>query len=288
MRSRIVASWLVAVLAVTALAGCTASAASTAAGSSTGGGSAARFQSESGTAAAGASDQKAGVTDEASTVDRSIVTTGSLRLVSDDPVKAAQRIVALVDGAGGTVADSREDPTGSPSASLTLRIPASGFDRTLTAIEREGEVRDVSTTATDVTARVTDYTVRMTNLRTSIARLQQLLGKATSSSALVEIESTLTARQGSLEQLLAQQRTLGDQVADATLSVSVVAPAAVPKRGPNDFVTGLVSGVTALTAFGAALAVGAGVVLPWAVVLGGLGAAALVITRRVRRRSASA
>lgn len=273
MRTRVVSSVVIAVIAVASLAGCTAGG-----GSST---SAAGSLADSGTAAGTA----AGAPAKAAAVDRSIVTTGSLRLVSKDPIAAAGRVTDLVEAAEGRVARSAEDPSGSASADLTLRIPAAAFQRTLDAIEQEGDLRDVSIGATDVTARVTDYGVRIASLRTSIERLQQLLGTATSSSALVEIEGALTERQGTLEQLLAQQRTLADQVTYATLTVSIVVPGAAPARGPADFLTGLVAGTQGLAATVGALAIALGVVLPWAVVLGALGGVVALIVRAVRRRA---
>lgn len=280
MRTRVVSSVVIAVIAVASLAGCTASSG----GSGTpAAGSVADLAA--GPAAGTAAGAASGGSAKAAAVDRSIVTTGSLRLVSKDPIAAAGRVTDLVEAAEGRVARSAEDPSGSASANLTLRIPAAAFQRTLDAIEQEGELRDVSIGATDVTARVRDYGVRIANLRTSIERLQQLLGTATSSSALVEIEGALTERQGTLEQLLAQQRTLADQVTYATLTVSIVVPAAAPKRGPADFVTGLVAGTQGLAATVGALAIALGVVLPWAVVLGALGGVAALIVRVVRRRA---
>lgn len=280
-RHRIVPVAVVAVLTAAALAGCTAS---TASGSS---GSAVQFQSRSGRApaAASAAGETSAASGKTAAVDRSIVTTGSLRLVTDHPVRVAQRIEDLVTGVQGRVARSTEDPEGRASASLELRIPAADFSRTLAAIERQGDERNVSIESSDVTAKVTDYGVRIANLRTSIARLQQLLKTATSSSALVEIEGALTDRQGTLEQLLGEQRTLADQVTYATLSVSVVSPAAVPERGPNDFVTGLLAGAHSLASTVAALAVAAGVLLPWVVVLGALGGGAALVVRAIRRRA---
>jgi len=272
MRTRVLSAAAAALLVVGALAGCTASGGGSSASS---GGSVARVASGEGAAAPAA---------KGATADRAVVTTGSLQLVAEHPIAVAGRITDLVEGAGGRVASSTEDPTGTPSARLTLRIPSVAFPRVLSAIEREGDsVRDVSIGSTDVTARVTDYGVRIANLRTSISRLQQLLSKATSSSALVEIESALTDRQGKLEQLLAEQRTLGDQVAAATLSVSIVVPAAAPKAGPTDFLGGLVAGADGLLRTVAALAVGLGIVLPWLAVLGALGGAAALVVRRVRR-----
>jgi hypothetical protein len=277
MRIRMLTATAAALLVATALVGCTASAGSS---GSSAGGSVARL--DAGGATSGSVQAKAAATD------RSVVTTGSLQLVADHPIDAAGRITDVVEAAGGSIATADETPSGNSSARLTLRIPAAAFDRTLTAIKRQGHVRNVSIGSTDVTARVTDYGVRIANLRTSIARLQQLLSTATSSSALVEIESALTDRQGSLEQLLAQQRTLADQVTFATLSVSVVVPAAAPKQGPADFVGGLVAGADGLFSTAGALAIGLGVVLPWLVVLGALGALAGGIVRVVRRRTRAA
>jgi hypothetical protein len=284
VRTRILTAALVAAIASASLAGCTASATSSASGGgSAAGGSAAGAGKASAFEANASGGSASGVKTPAA--DRSVVTAGTLRLIADSPVRVADRITAVVEAAAGHVARSTEDPTGHPSADLTLRIPAAVFPRTLAVIKHEGRVRDVSVNATDVTAQVTDYGVRIANLRTSITRLQQLLSKASSSSDLVAIESALTDRQGSLEQLLAEQLTLADQVTYATLSVSVVTPAAAPQRGPADFVTGLVAGTQGLVATLAALAVALGVVLPWAVVLGALGAIAALVVRALRRRA---
>lgn len=274
MRTRLLTAALVAVIAAAGLAGCTASGGSTGASvASAGGGASSVGDSASGEAAS------------ATAADRSVVTTGSLRLVAESPIRVAARVTDLVEAAGGRVARSTQDPSGRPSADLTLRIPAAAFTRTLDAIEQEGDVRNVSIRSTDVTAKVTEYGVRIANLRTSIARLQELLSTATSSTALVQIEGALTDRQGTLEQLLAEQRDIADQVTYATLSVSVVVPAAAPQAGPADFLGGVGAGAAALVAALGALAVAAGVLLPWAVLLGGLGAITAIAVRTLRRRT---
>ena len=276
-RSRLVPIAVVALLSTGALTGCTSS------------GSAAGGSGSAGSAAAPAARSASGSSSalKAAAVDRSVVTTGSLRLVAAHPIRVADRVVDLVEAAGGQVALNRQDPSGRPSADLTLRIPAEGFPATLDDIERQGDVRDVSIRSTDVTARVTDTATRVANLRTSIARLQQLLARADSSSALVEIEGALTERQGSLEQLLAEQRTLADQVDLATLTVAVVPPAAASASGPVDFLAGLATGTRGLVAALGALAVGLGLALPWLVLLAALAAAALGVRRLVRRTRAS-
>jgi hypothetical protein len=287
-RSAIRLTGIAALAALTGalLAGCTSGGGGS--GSSSGGGSGGvAFQTSEGR---GAAAPAAGGKADLAAADRAVVRTGSLDLTAKDPVHAANAITAIVTGAGGHIDTVTEDPTGDASSSLTARIPADAFDRTLAAIKDEGTVRNVSLHATDVTSQITDYRVRISGLRTSITRLQTLLAKAGSTTALVEIESSLTTRETDLEQLLAQQKALSDQVSYATLTIAVHEPSLARSAPPSSFLTGLAAGWEALVAVGASLIVGIGVVLPWAVALGALGLVALLVVRlvqRIRKRAAA-
>ncbi len=213
-----------------------------------------------------------------------MVTTGNLDLMSPDPIAASHAISAIVTGEGGRVQSLNEQPKGQASADLTVRIPSAVFDSTLTAIEHSGRTRSVSIHSTDVTSQVTDYGVRIANLRTSIARLQTLLARATDTTALVDIESSLTTRQTDLEQLLAQQKDLADQVSYATLGITVESPAVVHADSPGTFVAGFLAGLAALGTTLATLAVIVGVLLPWVVVAGLLALVGWWAVRQARRR----
>jgi hypothetical protein len=264
---------LLSALTVAALAGCTSAGTGSSAGSVAG-------VPSGGGGSTSATDAKS-----SSTADRAVVSTGTLDLVAKDPIGTADAVAVIVTGSGGHVQTRDERPTSPASADLTVRIPSSTFDSTLTAIEHRAKVQSVSVRSTDVTAQVTDYAVRIANLRTSIARLQTLLARASDTSALVEIESSLTTRQTDLERLLAQQKDLTDQVAFATLAITVASPAIVHHDTPSTFVSGFVAGVTALVRSVAALAVLVGVLLPWVVTLGVLALVGWWIARLVRRRA---
>ena len=264
---------LLSALCVAALAGCTAAGSSSSAGGSVAG------------VASGAGRGAPSQGKSASTADRSVVTTGTLDLVATDPVGVADAIATIVTGSGGRVQARDEHPKRPASADLTVRIPSAAFESTLTAIEHRATVRGVSIHSSDVTAQVTDYGVRIANLRTSIARLQTLLARATDTTALVEIESSLTTRETDLEQLLAQQKDLTDQVSYATLAITLESPAIVHPGPPSTFFSGLVAGVTALVRTAAAIAVLLGVLLPWVVALGLLALVGWWVVRLVRRRA---
>ncbi|HEY0374995.1 MAG TPA: DUF4349 domain-containing protein [Amnibacterium sp.] len=261
---------LLSALTVAALAGCTAS-----------GGSGAASMTSRGEVSASAGGAK-----PAAAADRAVVTTGTLDLVATDPVATADAVATIVAGSGGRVQARDEHPTRPASADLTVRIPSAVFDSTVTAIEhRAKSVRSVSIHASDVTSQVTDYAVRITNLRTSITRLQALLARASDTAALVEIESSLTTRQTDLEQLLAQQKDLGDQVSFATLAITLESPAIAHPGAPSTFLSGLIAGVTALVGTAGAIAVLLGVLLPWVVTLAALAAVGWWAVRLVRRRT---
>jgi hypothetical protein len=265
---------LLSALTVAALAGCT--------GGGTG------VASSAGRSFAGVASGTGRVPSQgksAPTADRSVVTTGTLDLVATDPVGTADAIATIVTGSGGRVQARDEHPKRPASADLTVRIPSAAFDSTLTSIEHRATVRGVSIHSSYVTAQVTDYGVRIANLRTSIGRLQTLLARATDTTALVEIESSLTTREKDLEELLAQQKDLTDQVSYATLAITLESPAIVHPGPPSSFLSGFVAGVTALVRTGAAIAVLLGVLLPWVVTLGVLALVGWWIARLVRRRA---
>jgi hypothetical protein len=264
---------LLSAVSVAALAGCTTGTGASSSGSFVAG-------APSGGGRSSASDGKS-----AATADRAVVTTGTLDLVATDPIGTADAVVTIVTGSGGRVQARDEHPKSPGSADLTVRIPSTAFDSTLTAIEHRAKVRSVSIHSSDVTSQVTDFAVRITNLRTSIARLQTLLARATDTTALVEIESSLTTRQTDLERLLAQQKDLTDQVSYATLAITLESPAIVHHDTPTTFADGFVAGVTALVRTAAAVAVLLGVALPWVATLAVLAAVAWWVVRLVRGRA---
>jgi hypothetical protein len=280
---RLAAGAVLVALTTGLLAGCTSGGANDAAGGS---GSAASSGDRGAADASGSSSTAKGTAAAPSA--QQVVTTGDLDLVATDPIGAATRITSIVIGAGGRVDAEEEQPSGRGSAALTVRIPATGFTAARQRITHEGHVRSLTLHSTDVTGRTADYAARITSLRTSIARLRTLLARAGTTSDLVDLESSLTTRETDLEQLQAEQRTLADQVAYATLAITVTAPAVARRAAPPDFVSGLLAGLAGLLATGRALLVALGVLLPWLVVLGVLAGAGLLLRRRIRASRARA
>ncbi|WP_344314230.1 DUF4349 domain-containing protein [Agromyces allii] len=244
-------------------------------------------------------DAEAGADADASSsaveAERSVVTTGDVRITVDDPVDAAAEAVRITQQAGGRVDQRTENPgpTGDPesaSASLTLRIPADRLDPVLGELRELGDVTSVTMDATDVSQQHDDLDARISALETSIGRMTALLAEAKDIGDLMAIESELTTRQADLDALVQQRDGLDDRIAYSTLTVgfSTVPVVVAPEPAPEGFWGGLVTGWNGLLLFLGWAGVIIGVLLPW--LLAGLvvAMAVLAVLRLVRGRGTRA
>ena len=223
--------------------------------------------------------------------DRAEIITGYMTVTVDVPGDAALEAIRIVEGVNGRI-DGRQEyaPANGDkgSANLTLRIPSTALDATIDKLGALGEVIEISTTADDVTSQVKDVDARVKSLQASVDRLTTLLATATDVDSLVSIESELTQRQGDLESMLVQQRSLGDAVSLATITLSLISEEdAPPPPAPVTFLTGLESGWNSFVAFVSGLVVVIGVLIPWIVFFALVGGAVLLIVRWRRRRAAN-
>jgi hypothetical protein len=202
---------------------------------------------------------------------REVIVNGSVTVTVDSPADAAADAARIAESSGGRV-DARserapvDDDKG--SARLTLRLPSQTLTATLDKIKKLGEVETVELMTDDVTVEVADLDSRISALDASITRLHALLKTAKNTDDLITLETAITERQGNLEAMQAQQRSLDDQVDLATIQLELISEADSPVDTPDTFWSGLVAGWTAFVGFFAALLVVFGAALPWLVFLG--------------------
>lgn len=107
------------------------------------------------------------------------------------------------------------------TSTLTLRVPGDRFDAVLGAMEGSGKLRSRKVEAQDVTEKVADVDSRVKSQQASVARVRDMMDKATALGDVVMLESELSKRQSDLESLLAQQTALKDQTSMGTITVEV-------------------------------------------------------------------
>ncbi|MEU3723916.1 DUF4349 domain-containing protein [Streptomyces sp. NPDC031705] len=199
-----------------------------------------------------------------------VIRTGTLAIETAEPQKALAAARTAAEGAGGYVGNESTERAkdGRMTSTLTLRVPGERFDAVIGALEGSGKLLNRKVEAQDVTEKVADVDSRVKSQQASVARVREMMEKASALSDVVMLEGELSRRQSDLESLLAQQNALKDQTALGTVTVSVSEPAAAPAEreeeepGLGDALAGGWSLFTTLVRY---LALAVAAVLPFAI-----------------------
>ncbi|MEV0255117.1 DUF4349 domain-containing protein [Streptomyces sp. NPDC050732] len=217
-----------------------------------------------------------------------VIRTAKLTVRVKDVPEALDEARRVAEEAGGIVGDENtsRDGEGRERSRVVLRVPQDEYADTLAALEGTGKLVGRDAKARDVTDQVVDVESRIKSQRASVARVRELMDKATKLSDVVTLEGELSTRQSDLEALLAQQASLKDRTSMATITLSLTESHAKPEAKDDDpsFVDALAGGwdafVTALRWVGIVLAA----VLPFAAVAALLLALWLWVVRPLRSR----
>jgi Domain of unknown function (DUF4349) len=223
---------------------------------------------------------------------QSLIQTASMTVRANDVATAAAKAVAIAQASGGYTANEQESLTrgrhASAVVSLQLKIPAAQFSAALSQLSALGAQTAFSQQAQDVTQQVADVGSRVTSAQAAIAQLRALLRRAGSIPSLLGVQDQINAEESSLEELLAQQRTLSRQTTFATVSLLLVShhPKVVKarKKAHHGFVAGLSAGWRVLRLVVSALLTGLGAALPFALIAGLAGGIMYGGRRRALRR----
>jgi hypothetical protein len=154
-------------------------------------------------------------------------------------------------------------PTGEGrTLSAGLRVPASQLDRILQELMHLGHVDSESQGAEDVTQHYVDVDARLSNLRTTEARLLQMLHDHTGKLAdVLQVEEAVDRTRGEIETTEAEQKVLSTRIALAAVNLTANEEYKTPLGG-NDGSTltrlrnaavagyrGAIEGVIAVLAF---------------------------------------
>ena len=172
-------------------------------------------------------DDEEGAPPLAAPIEQRIIKTGEITLEVGNVGESLGRIRALAVELGGYVGGSQAG-TLEDAATLTLRIPAAGFETVLARLhEMDAEVVAESTREQDVTGQVVDLGARIDNLQASEASYRELVSRAEEVEDILAVQSRLDQVRGEIEQLTAQLEALEGQAALSTLTVTLV-PVATP------------------------------------------------------------
>ena len=216
-----------------------------------------------------------------------LIRTGHVTLEVAAYRDAADRIAELARAHGGYVAGSHSDTAGGDRrrGTLTLRIPAGRFDEVFAGVKGLGKVLNDKVDVQDVTKAYFDLETRLRVKRDTEARLREILRTRTARlSDVLEAERELARVTEEIENMEGTRRFYDEQVAFATVVVSLQEPRAVVRPGALEPLReALRDSLRLMSQSAAALVYLVVFLLPWTVVL----AAVWLAWRALRRRRAA-
>ncbi|MGW2055369.1 DUF4349 domain-containing protein [Streptomyces sp. NPDC001840] len=200
-----------------------------------------------------------------------VIRTAELTVRVKDTQKALTVARAAAEDAGGLVenesTERTEDADAYVMSRIVLRVPQDAYDSVLAELAGTGTLLARKANAKDVTDQVVDVNSRIASQRVSVERIRELMDRATQLGDVVTLEAELSTRQAALESLLAQQASLKDRTALATITLELSeAPVAKPAEKEEDpgFLDALGGGWDAFTTTVRWIAVVLGAVAPFA------------------------
>lgn len=212
----------------------------------------------------------------------------SLELPDGDFGETFAKVVNIAEQSGGMVLSSSTQGDG--AGGLTLRIPASEFDRAFLAISELGRPLSSSTKGQDVTAQFIDLNAHLKILKTKRDFYFNLFENATTVSQSIQLEGRLEDVQLEIDKIQGQLRFINDQVALSTLKVSLREKNAPKAEDPEDILKpslGLAweRSVQGTLRVLATVLVGLGYLLPIAIIAGIVLGVVMLVRRRDRGAS---
>jgi len=159
-------------------------------------------------------------------IDRKIIMTGRISLEVDNFDPASEAVEQLAAASGGFVSNSNSYITseGQKRGTITIRVPAEGFQSVLDEVKKLGEVQSTSSSGQDVTEEYIDLDVRLKNNQRQEERLLVILDNASTVEDLLQVEEQLGRVRGEIEHIEGRLRYLNNYIDLSTITVELQEP----------------------------------------------------------------
>ncbi len=157
---------------------------------------------------------------------RKMVRTSSLELTVANPLEAAQQIRALTTTLGGYIESSEINTQDTPSATLTIRVPAPRLYEAKAQLRHLAvRVDSEKTEAQDVTKQYVDMDARLRNLRAEEAQYLTIMKSAIKVQDMLDVSEKLSGVRGEIEQQQAEFTALSKQIETVAITIGLRAQA---------------------------------------------------------------
>jgi hypothetical protein len=183
-------------------------------------------------------------------IDRKIIKTARISIEVTDFDSASSVVEQLAQASDGFVSNSNSYITsdGQKRGTITIRVPAEGFQSVLDEVKKLGEVKSTSSSGQDVTEEYIDLDVRLKNYQRQEERLLVILDNATTVEDLLKVEEQLGRVRGEIERIEGRLRYLNNYIDLSTITVEIAEPQPITRKwGLRDALSNSVEGFIGMT-----------------------------------------
>jgi hypothetical protein len=219
-----------------------------------------------------------------------VIKTGklSLEVKKKSFADALDQATEIARDMGGYVISTDTAGVRSRASLIVIRVPAARFEDAMHKLHTLGgaKVRSESVNGQEVGQEFVDLAARERNLHAQERVLLRLMNRAISVTDTIRVENELSQVQGQIEQIAGRLRYLHDQADISTITVSLkqTGVAATPPTKPGSLRSAFSRAWHATVSVISGVIVGAGVVLPIAILLAIAAAIGTRIWPPIRRR----
>ena len=167
---------------------------------------------------------------------RQVIRNGEISLRVKSVEETERQITKMVAAGGGyvetTSSSSLEGPN--PKIDMTLRVPSTGFEDSLTTLAGFGLVTHKQVEAKDVTADIVDLSARIKTLAAKEETFREMLKQSRSLNDVMTLQDRLTEVRTEIERMDAQRKSLSELASLSTIKVSLSQNANVPTAAVSD------------------------------------------------------
>lgn len=179
---------------------------------------------------------------------------GKVTLFVTNVDRAVWALTALTHRHGGEIfslqVQNADGASITPSADMSVRVPAARFDETMAALAGIGTIRERSVSADDLTGDLSDSSARLQNLKRTESDIRKIMDRSGTVGQVLEAENQLSQVREQIETLESSLKLMRGRVVYSSIEISAQAeavPATVEPALSSQLASALAAAVHALT-----------------------------------------
>jgi hypothetical protein len=178
-------------------------------------------------------------------IDTKIIKTADITLEVKDVTGTVDALKAVATAQGGYLSSTniQKNYNNQLTGTVTIRVPAAGFENAITGTKALGTVKSISTSGQDVTEEYVDLQAQKTSYTNQLAQYNVIMKQSTKVEDIIAVQGQIDRVQTQLDQLNGRLNYLNNRIDLSTITVSLQEPEPVGGQTGHDFVATINEGI---------------------------------------------